>query len=72
MRERNIAELSTRCQQLHIAAEALDWLHENGVISTNIYMKCDANLWTVRATADNILSTLQLEVELEVEEGDFE
>lgn len=64
MRERNITELSTRCRQLHQAAEALDWLHESGVITTGVYMRADGALWQARAAADNILSEMQLEEEL--------
>lgn len=64
MIERNIKDLSTRCRQLHIAAEALDWLHESGVITTGVYMRADSALWQARAAADNVLSEMQLMEEL--------
>lgn len=64
MRERNITELSRYCKHLHMAAVALDWLHENGVIQTGVYMRADSALWQARVAADNVLSEMQLEEEL--------
>lgn len=62
--EINIRELEQRCRLLHEAADALDWLHDAGVIPTAYFMRSTTELWQVRKFADELLSELQLEEEL--------
>lgn len=60
----NIRGLEKRCRLLHEAADALDWLHEAGVIPTPCFVRSTKELWQVRKFADELLSELQLEEEL--------
>lgn len=62
--EINIKELEARCRLLYKAAEALDWLHEAGVIPSAYFEAAETELWRVRMVADELLSGLQLEEEL--------
>lgn len=62
--EINIRELEKRCRLLHEAAEALDWLHEAGVVPSAYFWRSTTELWQVRKFADELLSELQLEEEL--------
>lgn len=62
--EINIRELESRCRLLHEAADALDWLHEAGVIPSAYFMRSTTKLWQARKFADELLSELQLEEEL--------
>lgn len=62
--EINIRELESKCRLLHEAADALDWLHDAGVVPTAYFMRATTELWQVRKFADELLSGLQLEEEL--------
>lgn len=62
--EINIRELEKRCRLLHEAADALDWLHDAGVVPTAFFMRATTEMWNVRKFADELLSELQLEEEL--------
>ena len=60
----NIRELESRCRLLHEAAEALDWLHEAGVVPTAYFYRATTGMWQARKFADELLSEMQLEEEL--------
>ena len=57
----NIRELKKRCRLLHEAANALDWLHEAGVVPTDFFIRANTELWNVRKFGEELLSELQHE-----------